>query len=53
MANEKTNGLNNLKTINQIQKEGVLQELLRDLRSTKSQLEMLVKNTSRFIAAKK
>ncbi len=53
MANEKSNGLNNLKTINKIQKEGVLQELLRDLRSTKSQLEMLIKNTSRFMASKK
>lgn len=53
MANEKTNGLNNLKTIHKIQKDGILQELLRDLRSTKSQLEMLLKNTSRFIASKK
>lgn len=53
MANEKTNGLNNLKTINQIQREGVLQELLRDLHSTKNQLEMLMKNTSKFIASKK
>lgn len=53
MANEKTNGLNNLKTINQIQKDGVLQELLRDIRSTRSQIEMLMKNTSKFIANKK
>ena len=53
MANEKTNGLNNLKTIHKIQKDGILQELLRDLRSTKSQLEMLLKSTSRFIASKK
>ena len=52
MANEKTNGLNNLKTIHKIQKDGVLQELLRDLRSTKSQLEMLMKSTSKFIANK-
>ena len=53
MANEKTNGLNNLKTIHKIQKDGVLQELLRDLRSTKNQLEMLLKNTSRFKVSKK
>lgn len=53
MANEKTNGLNNLKMINKIQKDGVLQELLRDLHSTKNQLEMLMKNTSKFIASKK
>lgn len=53
MANEKTNGLNNLKTINKIQKDGVLQELLRDLRSTKNQLEMLMKNTSHFKSARK
>lgn len=52
MANEKTNGLSNLKNIHKIQKDGILQELLRDLRSTKSQLEMLVKNTSRFKTSK-
>jgi len=52
VANEKTNGLNNLKTIHQIQKDGILQELLRDMRSSKSQLEMLLKNTSRLITAK-
>lgn len=53
MSNEKTNGLSNLKNIHRIQKEGVLQELLRDLRSTKNQLEMLLKNTSQFKSAKK
>lgn len=53
MANENTNSLNNLKTIHAIQKDGILQELLRDLRSTKSQMEMLVKSASRFKASKK
>ena len=54
MANqEKTNGLTNLKTIHKIQVSGEIQELLRDLRSTKSQIEDLLKNTSRFKQAKK
>lgn len=53
MANqEKTNGLTNLKTIHKIQVSGEIQELLRDLRSTKSQIEDLLKNTSRFKQAK-
>jgi len=49
---EKTNGLNNLKTIHKIQVSGELQELLRDIRSSKSQLEMLVKNASKIKHAK-
>lgn len=48
MANEKNNRLNNLQSIHKIQKDGAIQELLRDLRSSKSQLEMLLKNTSRL-----
>ncbi|MBQ7884891.1 MAG: translation initiation factor IF-2 [Clostridia bacterium] len=48
MANEKNNRLNNLQSIHKIQKDGAIQELLRDLRSSKSQLEMLIKNASRF-----
>ena len=52
MANEKNNRLNNLQSIHKIQKDGAIQELLRDLRSSKSQLEMLIKNASRFKAQK-
>lgn len=48
MANEKNNRLNNLQSIHKIQKDGAIQELLRDLRSSKSQLEMLLKTTSRL-----
>ena len=48
VANEKNNRLNNLQSIHKIQKDGAIQELLRDLRSSKNQLEMLLKNTSRL-----
>ena len=47
-GNEKTSGLTNLKTIHKIQVSGEMQELLRDLRSTKGLMEELVKNASRF-----
>lgn len=48
MANEKNNRLENLQSIHKIQKDGAIQEILRDLRSSKSQLEMLLKTTSRL-----
>ena len=53
MANqEKSNGLNNLKTIYKIQAGGELQELLRDLRSTKRQVEDLLSLINREKKAK-
>ncbi len=53
MANqEKSNGLNNLKTIYKIQVGGELQELLRDLRSTKRQVEDLMNVINRAKKAK-
>ena len=54
MANqqEKSNGLSNLKTIHRIQVGGELQEMLRDLRSTKHQMEDLIKVTSRLFTQK-
>ena len=47
MANEKSVGLLNLKTIHKIQVGGELQNILRDIRNTKTQLESLMKNTSK------
>ena len=44
---EKKNGLNNLKTIHKIQVGGELQDLLRDIRSSKSSLDTLIKNVSK------
>ena len=53
MANqEKNNGLTNLKTIHKIQVSGEIQELLRDLRATKGQIEDVLKSASRFMHAK-
>lgn len=51
-GNEKNNGLTNLKTIHKIQVSGEIQELLRDLRSTKGQIEDVLKSASRFMHAK-
>ncbi len=54
MANqEKSNGLANLKTIHKIQVSGEIQELLRDLRSCRNQIEEFIKNASRFRHTKK
>ncbi len=54
MANqEKTNSLNNLKTIHKIQVGGEMQEFLRDLRNTKNVLEEFIKNASRLKSSKK
>jgi len=47
VANEKSVGLLNLKTIHKIQVGGELQNILRDIRNTKTQLESLMKNTSK------
>ena len=52
-SQEKSNGLTNLKTIHKIQVSGEVQEILRDLRSTKKLMEELIKSASLIRRAKK
>ncbi|MBO7527213.1 MAG: translation initiation factor IF-2 [Clostridia bacterium] len=53
MASENNNSLNNLKTIHKLQMGGELQELLRDIRSSRSMMDEFMNNLSRIISATK
>jgi len=50
-SEEKSNSLNNLKTIHKLQTSGELQELLRDIRSSRSMMDEFMNGVSRAIVA--